>query len=89
MNREEYLNCRTTNNIPLSLLYEYYNEKANEKKYKIFNSIEEFIQLFQLYQSQPQFHMNGFDMEKILNHFDLKFEINKMMDKDKKIIRFF
>jgi hypothetical protein len=82
MNKEQYIQIRQNNQIPLELLYEYYVD--NCKGYPTCRDISVFVQSFQMYSS-----MQSPDLSFILRHYDIKFGVNILQDKDGKIVKVF
>jgi hypothetical protein len=85
MDRKEYINCRSANQFPPILFYEYYMNNINEKSYK-FSSLDEFIHVFQTF--MPFSQMYGFNLEMILAYFDQKHIVGKII-KDEKTIKYY
>jgi len=82
MTKEQYIQIRQNNQIPLELLYEYYID--NCEGYPACRDISTFAQSFQMYSS-----MQAPDLSFILRHYDIKFGVNILQDKDGKIVKVF
>ena len=79
MTREQYIMLR--NRGDFNIVYEYYKELFDPKKHKPFFSIEELIQLLPM-----NFNVNVI-MDKCVRHFDQKFEIKVLSDKNGNIVK--
>jgi hypothetical protein len=80
MTKEQYLHMRS--NGDFNIVYEYYKEKFNHSKHTPFLHIQDLANLL----------LNlGYDVNKILDkcamHFDQKFSIVRVLDKDGKFIK--
>lgn len=83
MTKEEYLEVRDKEEVPLSLFYEYWNE-VKPKHYQSL-TLEEFSNTFPLYMREeglPVNTPNGVkrvsykgSLEKVFNHFNKKFNL--------------
>ena len=77
MDRKGYLNCRNS----FDCIYEFYLEKFDNKKHKVFLSKNE---LFPLLQS------SGYDLGQVLNecniYLDEKYEVKKVYNKNNELI---
>lgn len=71
MSREEYLKLRENNSV--ELLYEYYKEKVDTVKYKLFQP-DEFFQ----YITQWPFVHEAF--QTVVSYFDAQFVVMKVQD---------
>lgn len=77
MNREEYLKCRGS----LDIIYQFYAEKYDNGKHKVFLSKNELFPLLQT---------SGYDLREVMNecnnYFDEKYEVKKVYDKNNQLI---
>jgi hypothetical protein len=82
MTKEQYIQIRQNNQIPLELLYEYYID--NCEIYPACRDISTFAQYFQMYSS-----MQSPDLSFILKQYDIKFGVNILQDKNGNIVKVF
>lgn len=83
MNRENYINYRKNNNLPIDLLWEYYNNETTPEN-RLIHNIHSFNQAFQMYQ-----HMFGLDLSKMFSYYDKKFNVNILNNKKGEIIKIY
>ena len=82
MTKEQYVNLRQNNHIPLELLYEYYVDNCEGPP--ACRDISTFAQSFQIYSSiQPP------DLSSILKQYDIKFGVNILKNKNGDIVKIF
>lgn len=92
MSREEYIAYKTQGQFPQSFLYNYYLEKCTEKN--LGNCIDEtlFYQIistiFPTKEGAVMFQVN-LALARIIEEYDKKFDIKKVMDKDDNLIKFY
>jgi len=79
MTREQYIMLRERSDF--NIVYEYYKELFDPKKHQPFFSINELIQLLPM-----KFNVNVI-MDKCVRHFDQKFEIKILSDKNGNIVK--
>ncbi len=75
MNKEQYLELMKNKNYS-SILYEYYKEKFQEKEYKTFLTIEQFIHFLKM------FDYVNIGMEKASKYYEEKFNIVRIHNKE-------
>lgn len=81
MTREEYLNAKNTGQIPIELLYEYYDLFRGDKP--AYSNLGEFMQHFQIFSQVSNIDFGG-----VSQYFDNKFKINKLSGKEGNVICF-
>jgi len=93
MNKEEYLKLRNNNELNYELFYEYYQIHC---KQPLVTNLDQFIQVFTVYFDFIKNWNNpimqcpySFDNQLIVDYFDNKFNVMKIMDlKTNQIIRY-
>jgi hypothetical protein len=85
MTKPEYIQLRSFphNENVISLIYEYYKEKYEERKHKYFLKPNEFVQYFQVVHP----NIKGI-YENVSSYFDKAFNIRALYDKDNKLIAY-
>jgi len=82
MNREQYLQMRSSNQISIELIYDYYNKFNNIEEYKF--NIQSFAGLFQQFTSYF-----GFNPNSLFEYYDKEFKINSIRNKEGLIIKYY
>jgi len=80
MTREDYLRQRTTPSF--NLMYEYYKEKFDYAKHSTFLPFEHFVQFMQMW----PFARDAY--QTVVDHFDEKFGVVSLKDKDGQLIKY-
>jgi len=80
MTKQEYLRIR--NVISLELMHEYYAEHFDHDVHKPFLNANDFAQFIQMWPFAKQAY------EKVLKHYDEKFGVTMLSDKDGKLITY-
>ena len=80
MTKQEYL--RQRNVISLELMHEYYAEHFDHDVHKPFLNANDFAQFIQMWPFAKQAY------EKVLKHYDKKFGVTMLSDKDGKLIAY-
>lgn len=78
MTREQYIQIRT--HQPIGIVYEYYREHLDVKKHKML-SAQEFFTFIQMWASLDEL------FKKVSSHYDAKFSITKLLDKEGNLIK--
>ena len=78
MTKQEYI--RQRNVISLELMHEYYAERFDQSVHKPFLNMNDFAQFIQMWPFAKQAYEN------VLKHYDEKFNVIAVSDKDGKLI---
>lgn len=79
MTREQYIQIKATQ--PAGVIYEFYKEHLNINKHKLL-SYQEFFTFIQMWASLDEL------FKKVSSHYDAKFSITKLLDKEGNIIKY-
>lgn len=80
MTKQDYL--RQRNAAPLELMHSYYTEHFDYSRHNPFLNINDFAQLMQFWPGAKSAH------EKVINHYDEKFGVTMLKDKDGNLIKY-
>lgn len=80
MDREQYISCRNSNQIPINLAYEFYVSKNPNPCIPFDMFIETFQSYLQMFQP---------NMEEFFKFYDLKFEVHTMTFLKDKTVKFY
>jgi hypothetical protein len=83
MNKEQYIQCRKTNNIPIELFWEFYLYKTTPEN-RLVKDIRLFNQAFQMFHRMVQLNL-----DEMFQYFDNKFEINILQNKHNQTIKIY
>lgn len=79
MNREQYIEMRTSNQLDMILCYEYYMEHVKDP---LIRDLTTFIQHF-----PPFIQMFGPNFDNMIKHYDVKFNVTVLKDSNGKVIK--
>lgn len=83
MNKQQYIQYRKQNQVPMELVWDYYHKNTDPNK-RLVHSPDQFVQFLSIY----NMHF-GSNYEKVISHYDKEYNINILKDKDGDVIKVF